>query len=350
MVTTQGTTQNQGSVDAATRVRRCVQDDILSRGIMAKLTPTEFIWHDGTMIRWEDAHVHVLSHSMQFGSSVFEGIRCYKTPAGPAIFRLQDHVQRMINSCRIYRMELPYSAADLVTAACQVVDRNAIETCYVRPMVLRGYGAAGMVPFDSPVEVYIPCWPWGEYLGHGALENGVDAGVSSWHRVAPNTIPAAAKVAGNYLGGQLVKMEALANGFDEGIALGPAGMLSEGSGQNVFVVQGGTLYTPAIDGTLLTGITRATILTLARDAGIPVVEQPLAREVLYMADEVFLTGTASEVTPVRSVDRISVGAGTPGPITRQLQREYLDIATGAREDRYDWLTNVRAEAATAVAK
>jgi branched-chain amino acid aminotransferase len=317
---------------------------------MAKLTPTDFIWHDGAMIRWEDAHVHVLSHSMQFGSSLFEGIRCYKTPAGPAIFRLRDHLQRLVNSCRIYRMELRYSIDELVTAACQVVERNAIESCYVRPMVLRGYGAVGMVPFDSPIEVYIPCWPWGAYLGDGALENGVDAGVSSWHRVAPNTIPAAAKAAGNYLGGQLVKMEALANGFDEAIALGPGGMLSEGSGQNVFLVQDGTLYTPLIDGTLLTGITRATILTLARDAGIPVVERPLAREMLYLVDEVFLTGTASEVTPVRSVDRITVGSGKPGPITRQLQREYLDIVTGAREDRHGWLTNVGAESLAAAGK
>ena len=317
---------------------------------MAKLTPTEFIWHDGTMIRWEDAHVHVLSHSMQFGSAVFEGIRCYPTPNGPAIFRLQDHLQRMLNSCRIYRMEMAYSLDELVTAACQVVDRNAIDSCYVRPMVLRGYGAAGMVPFESPIEVYIPCWPWGAYLGEGALENGVDAGVSSWHRIAPNTIPAAAKVAGNYLSGQLVKMEALANGFDEAIALGPGGMLSEGSGQNVFLMHDGTLYTPPVDGTLLTGITRATIMTLAHDADIPVVERPLAREMLYQADEVFLTGTASEVTPVRSVDRITVGTGKPGPVTRQLQQEYLGIVKGTREDRHGWLTNVRAESAAAAAR
>ena len=181
---------------------------------MARLNPTEWIWRDGEMIRWADATVHVLSHSMQFGSSIFEGIRCYQTPQGPAIFRLRDHLQRLVNSCRIYRMELRYSIDDLILAACQVVERNGVDSCYVRPMVLRGYGAAGMVPFDSPVEVYIPCWPWGAYLGEGALANGVDAGVSSWHRVAPNTIPAAAKVAGNYLGGQLVKMEALAkDGF-----------------------------------------------------------------------------------------------------------------------------------------
>jgi branched-chain amino acid aminotransferase len=312
---------------------------------MARLTETEWIWRDGDFIRWKDAHVHVLSHSMQFGSSVFEGIRCYQTPQGPAIFRLQDHLQRMLTSCRIYRIDLQYSVDDLVAAACQVVERNQIESCYIRPMVVRGYGAAGMVPFDSPIEMYIPCWPWGAYLGEGALENGIDACVSSWHRVAPNTIPAAAKIAGNYLGGQLIKMEALANGFGEAIALGPGGMLSEGSGQNVFIVHGGTLYTPPIDGTLLTGVTRSTILTLASEAGVPVKEQPLAREMLYAADEVFLTGTASEVTPVRSVDRITVGSGKRGPITRQLQRDYLDIAMGAREDRHGWLTNVRAECA-----
>ncbi|HEY4100808.1 MAG TPA: branched-chain amino acid transaminase [Gemmatimonadales bacterium] len=312
---------------------------------MARLTETEWIWRDGEFIRWKDAQVHVLSHSMQFGSSVFEGIRCYKTPQGPAIFRLQDHLQRMMTSCRVYRIDLQYAVDDLVTACCQVVERNQLDSCYIRPMVVRGYGAAGMVPFDSPVEMYVPCWPWGAYLGEGALENGIDACVSSWHRVAPNTIPAAAKIAGNYLGGQLIKMEALANGFSEAIALGPGGMLSEGSGQNVFIVHGGTVYTPPIDGTLLTGVTRSTILTLASEAGIPVREQPLAREMLYAADEVFLTGTASEVTPVRSVDHIAVGSGKRGPVTKQLQREYLDIASGAREDRHGWLTNVGAEVA-----
>ena len=317
---------------------------------MARLQETEWIWRDGEMIRWQDAQVHVLSHSMQFGSAIFEGIRCYDTPAGPAVFRLQDHLQRMMNSARIYRIDLKYSVDDLVAATCQVVERNSVDACYIRPMIVRGFGAAGMVPFESPIEMYIPCWPWGAYLGDHALEQGVDAGVSSWHRVAPNTIPAAAKVAGNYLGGQLVKMEALANGYDEAIALGPGGMISEGSGQNVFIVHNGEIYTPPIDGTLLTGITRSTILTLARDAGITVYEQPLAREMLYTADEVFLTGTASEVTPVRSVDRIKVGTGARGPITTRMQKEYLDIAKGVREDRHGWLTNVRAEVASAAAK
>src|SRR5690349_21195028 len=293
---------------------------------MARLTETDWIWRDGEFIRWRDATVHVLSHSMHFGSSVFEGIRCYSTPRGPAIFRLEDHLQRMLDSCKIYRMEVKYTLDELVAACCELVERNGLDSCYLRPMVLRGYGASGMVPFDSPIEVYLPCWPWGAYLGEGALENGVDACVTSWQRVAPNTIPAMAKVAGNYLGSQLVKMEALRNGFAEGIALNVDGMISEGSGQNVFLVSGGTLYTAPIDGTLLHGITRDSIITIARDLGLPVREQHVPREALYTADEVFLTGTASEVTPVRSVDRIAVGAGKPGPITQQLQRRFLDVA------------------------
>lgn len=315
---------------------------------MAKITETGWIWHDGEFLKWADAQVHVLSHSMQFGSSAFEGIRCYSTPAGPAVFRLEDHLRRLINSIKIYRMELKYTLDDLVATCCEVVEKNELDSCYIRPMVLRGYGAAGMVPYESPIEVYIPCWPWGAYLGDGALENGVDACVSSWSRVAPNTIPAMAKVAGNYLGGQLIKMEALANGYAEGIALGPGGMISEGSGQNVFIVQGGTVFTPPIDGTMLTGITRDSILVIARESGLSVIERPMAREMLYAADEVFFTGTAAEVTPVRSVDRIPVGNGKPGPITLQLQRQFLDMAKGVVPDTHGWLTNVRAERAVAV--
>ena len=314
---------------------------------MAKLTATEWIWRDGEFVAWQDATVHVLAHSMQFGSSVFEGVRCYDTPQGPSIFRLEDHLQRLINSCRIYRMEVPYGVDELVAACCELVERNGLRSCYIRPMVLRGFGAAGMVPFDSPVEVYLPCWPWGTYLGEGALENGVDTCVSSWHRVAPNTIPSIAKVAGNYLGGQLIKMEALANGFDEAIALGTDGMVSEGSGQNVFVVHKGVVYTTPLNGTLLPGITRESIMTLAHDAGLEVREQPLQREILYTADEIFLTGTASEVTPVRSVDRIKVGTGRAGEVTKQLQRTFLDLVHGRIEDRHGWLTFVHAERASA---
>ena len=313
---------------------------------MSKLNPTNWIWRDGEFIPWAEANVHVLSHSMQFGSSAFEGIRCYATPRGPAIFRLEDHLQRLANSCRIYRMELRYTIDELVAACCELVERNELDACYIRPMVLRGFGAAGMVPDGSPVEVYLPCWPWGAYLGEAALEQGVDACVSSWNRMAPNTIPALAKVAGNYLSGQLIKMEALANGFGEGIALGPDGMVSEGSGQNVFVVSRGTIITAPLNGTLLAGITRDSIIALAGDLGIPVREQNLPREMLYMADEIFLSGTASEVTPVRSVDRIPVGTGRRGPITQQLQQRFLEIARGTAEDRHGWLTHVHAERAS----
>jgi branched-chain amino acid aminotransferase len=308
---------------------------------MAGITETEWIWKNGTFIKWADAQVHVLSHSMQFGSSAFEGIRCYNTPKGPAIFRLREHLTRLVNSVKIYRIELEYSVDQLVEAHREVVVRNKLDSCYIRPMVVRGYGAAGMVPFDSPVEVYVPCWPWGAYLGEGALENGVDACVSSWHRVAPNTIPSLAKIAGNYLSGQLVKMEALANGFAEAIALGPGGMVSEGSGQNVFLVDHGELVTTPLDGTLLGGITRASIIALAKREGINVREQHIPREMLYTTDEVFLTGTASELTPVRSVDHIKVGAGKPGPVTKHLQKVFLDIANGRAEDTFGWLTHVR---------
>lgn len=308
---------------------------------MSRISETEWIWRDGEFIPWADAHVHVLSHSMQFGSSAFEGIRCYHTPNGPAIFRLKEHLTRLINSVKIYRMELPYSLDQLTAACCELVLRNKLESCYLRPMVLRGYGAAGMVPFDSPIEVYLPCWPWGAYLGDDALESGVDACVSTWHRFAPNTIPSLAKVAGNYLGGQLIKMEALANGFAEGIALSPSGTVSEGSGQNVFLVMDGALITTPLDGTLLGGITRASIMALAQRDGLTVREQIIPREMLYIADEVFFTGTAAELTPVRSVDRIKVGAGTVGSTTKHLQKAFLDIANGRAEDTFGWLTPVR---------
>lgn len=308
---------------------------------MAGITATDFIWKNGEFIKWEDAQVHVLSHSMQFGSAAFEGIRCYSTPKGPAIFRLREHVQRLINSVKIYRITLEYSLEQLMAAHCEVVVRNKMEACYIRPMVVRGYGASGMVPFESPIDVYVPCWPWGAYLGDDALENGVDACVSSWNRMAPNTVPSLAKIAGNYLSGQLVKMEALTNGFAEGIALGPGGTVSEGSGQNVFLVSNGTLITTPLDGTLLGGITRASIIELAGREGIPVREQQIPREMLYTADEVFFTGTAAELTPVRSVDRIAIGAGKPGPVTKHVQKAFLDIAHGRADDTFGWLTHVR---------
>jgi len=308
---------------------------------MAKITETEWIWRDGSFIRWQDAQVHLLAHSVQFGSAVFEGIRCYATPKGPAIFRLTEHLKRFLDSCKIYRMDPPWTIDQLVEGCRALVAKNGIEACYIRPMVIRGYGAAGMVPFDSPIETYLPCWPWGAYLGDAALEHGVDACISTWHRVAPNTIPAAAKIAGNYLSGQLIKMEALRNGFDEAIALGPDGMLSEGSGQNVFVVDEGRLYTPPVDGTLLPGITRSAVIAIAKDHGIEVAVQPLTRESLYTCQEVFVCGTASEVTPIRSVDRLPVGAGKPGPVTKAIQARFLDIVNGRTDDTHGWLTYVR---------
>jgi branched-chain amino acid aminotransferase len=292
------------------------------------MVEAEWIWKDGEFVRWHDANVHVLSIAVQFGSSVFEGIRCYPTADGPAIFRLHDHLERLVDSCRIFRMDPGYSVAELAAACAAAVERNGLDACYIRPMVLRGYGAAGMNPVGSPTHVFLPCWPWGAYLGPEALERGVDVCVSSWQRAEPNTFPIAAKAAGNYNNAQLIKMEAVANGYAEAIALGPGGLVSEGSGQNVFAVRRGVLMTPPLDGTNLAGITRDSILTVARDLGIPTREQPIPRETLYNADELFFTGTASEVTPIRSVDRITVGAGRAGPITRTLQQRFMDIVHG----------------------
>ena len=308
---------------------------------MSQIAETQWIWRDGAFIPWADATIHVLSHSVQFGSSAFEGVRAYSTPRGPAIFRLREHLTRLLMSCKIYRMDVPYTIDQLVDASRELIARNGVDSCYLRPMVVRGYGTAGMVPIGAPVEVYLPCWPWGTYLGAGALENGVDACISSWHRVEPNTIPAMAKIAGNYLSGQLIKMEALANGYAEGIALSPSGMVSEGSGQNVFLVSGGTIITTPLDGTILGGITRDTIMTLAREAGIAVREAHMPREMLYMADEVFFTGTAAEITPIRSIDKITIGAGKPGPVTTLMQSQYLDIVHGRVDDTHGWLTYCR---------
>lgn len=307
---------------------------------MAQLPQTEWIWKDGEFIPWTEARIHVLSHAVQFGSSVFEGVRCYATPDGPAIFRLDDHLRRFEETCKVYRTELPYSRAELAEACRALVERNGLETGYLRPMVVRGYGAAGMLPLGSPVEVYLSCWPWGAYHGEGALDQGVDVCVSTWFRPAPNTYPAMAKVAGNYLGSQLGRMEAMANGYAEAVALTPDGLVSEGTGQNIFLVRDGVLITPQLDGTMLVGITRDSILRLAHDEGIPVREQPVPRELLYLADEIFFTGTAAEITPIRSVDKIVVGSGRRGPITERLQRRYLDTVRGREPDKFGWLTPV----------
>ena len=317
---------------------------------MAKnITPTKWIWHNGRFIPWEEATLHVMSHVVHYGSSVFEGIRCYDTPDGPSVFRLDDHSRRLIDSCRIYRIELEYGTSFLSAACVELLLRNDLKEGYIRPLVFRGEGALGVHPGDSSVETYIMCWPWGAYLGKHALEQGVDVCVSSWSRPAPNTHPSTAKLGGNYLNAQLIKMEASANGYAEGIALGPDGVLSEASGQNAFLVRDGTLITPQVDGSILCGLTRDCVLTLACEMGIPTREQRVPREMLYMADEVFLTGTASEITPVRSVDKMTVGCDGVGPITSRLQERLFDLTRGLAPDVYGWRTPVRPARQTHVA-
>lgn len=305
------------------------------------LQPTSKIWHNGNLIPWEKATIHVMSHVIHYGSSVFEGIRCYSQPSGAAIFRLPEHMQRLLDSAKIYRMPLPYSLEQLSNAVVELVEANEIAPCYVRPIAFRGYGELGVNPKSAPTEVYIANYPWGKYVAGDCA----DVCISSWQRSAPNTIPSLAKAGGNYLNSQLIRMEADVNGYVEGIALDVNGYLSEGSGENLFIVRNGVLYTTPLANSVLSGITRDSILTLARQFGIPVVEQAMPRELLYIADEVFFTGTAAEVTPIRSVDRITVGDGKAGPITQQLADEFLGIANGLRPDRFGWLTpvNVRAE-------
>jgi branched-chain amino acid aminotransferase len=298
----------------------------------------ESVWHNGKFIPWNNATVHVGAHAMSYASCLFEGIRAYETPQGAAIFRLKEHAERLINSAKIYRMELAYSLDQLQQAMIELVRVNQAKHCYIRPLVFRGYGELSVNPLKNPVEIYLLAWKWGKYLGDEALKNGVDVCVSSWQRIAPNTLPAMAKAASNYMNAQLIKMEALTNGYAEGIALDASGHLSEGSGENLFVVREGNLLTPPLASSVLPGITRETVATLAREMGLTVTEQPLARELLYIADEAFMCGTAAEITPIRSVDRIPVGAGKPGPITLRLQERYLAIAQGRAEDTHGWLT------------
>jgi len=305
------------------------------------LKPTPKIWRNGQFIRWEDATIHVLSHVVSYGSGVFEGIRCYRTPEGPAIFRLREHVRRLIESAKIYRMDLGYSIDDLSDAMLELVRVNDLEECYLRPIALRGYGDIGVYPLNNPVDVYVACWEWGKYLGEEALASGVDVCVSSWTRNAPNTTPTLSKASGNYLNSQLIRMEAAVNGYSEGIALDEAGYVSEGSGENVFLVRDGRIYTPPLASAVLPGITRDTVLRLCEDIGYPVVETLIPREMLYIAEEIFFTGTAAEVSPVRSVDRIKVGNGRRGPITERLQREFFGLIDGSVEDRHAWLAPVR---------
>ncbi len=302
------------------------------------LQPTEKIWHNGRLIAWNDAKIHVLSHVVSYGSSVFEGIRCYETEGGPALFRARDHARRLIDSGKIYRMTIPYSVDDLTAAMVETVRENKQRDCYLRPIALRGYGDVGVLPKNNPVETYIACYPWGKYLGEECLANGVDVCVSSWNRIAPNTLPALAKAGANYMNSQLIRMEAETNGYAEGIALDEAGYVSEGSGENLFLVRDGKLLTPPLGASVLPGITRDTIVKIAIQLGIPIVETIVPRELLYIADEVFFTGTAAEVTPIRSVDRIVVGAGRRGPLTERIQRRYFELVKGEVADEFNWLT------------
>jgi branched-chain amino acid aminotransferase len=298
----------------------------------------ELIWFNGEIMPWGDAKVHVMSHGLHYGTSVFEGIRVYGTHLGPAGFRLTDHVQRLYDSAKIYRMPIPYNFADTMQACRDIVLANKLDSAYIRPLAF--YGDVGMgitPPKDAKCELMVAAFPWGAYLGEGSMERGVDVAVTSWNRLAPNTIPTGAKAGGNYLSSLQISTEAKRNGFDEGIALDVNGLVSEGAGANLFVVKKNKLYTPPATAAILMGITRDTIITLARDKGYEVVEEPMSREFLYLADEIFMTGTAAEIVPVRSVDRIEVGAGKRGPITKEIQASFFGLFNGETEDKWGWL-------------
>lgn len=299
---------------------------------------TKLIWRNGALVPWEDATLHVMSHVVHYGSSVFEGMRCYATPDGGAIFRAPEHMRRLLDSARIYRMELPYTAEELVRACVETVNANGLDECYLRPIVVRAGEQMGILATDSPLEVFIIAWQWGTYLGAEAVEQGADVCVSSWRRFAPDTLPALAKAGGNYLNAQLSKAEARQNGYVEGIMLDSAGFVAEGSGENLFVVRDGIIHTAPVSSGILNGITRDSIMRIARDFGYEVRETLMPREYLYVADELFFCGTAAEITPIRSVDRIPVGTGRPGPVTQRLQKEYMGLAKGALEDRFGWRT------------
>lgn len=311
-----------------------------SRGLASSGFPeSQTIWKDGKLIPWKDAQVHILATAVQFGSSLFEGMRCYQTPKGPAIVHLHGHLRRLLDSCKMYRIAVPYTAEQLATACFDVIEANGLTNgCYIRPMVLRGYGAVGMDGKGSPIETYVPAWEWGAYLGADAFATGIDCGTASWSRPAPNTFPGMAKAAGNYNNAQLIKMEAQANGFVEAVALGTDGMVSEGSGQNIFVVRDGELLTPPINGSNLQGLTRSCAMQLAEEAGLRLRVEPVPREALYVADELFFTGTATEVMPIRSLDRIPIGDGKRGPITERIQTRYQDIINGRADDVYGWMS------------
>ncbi len=302
---------------------------------------TERIWRDGALVDWADAQIHVMSHVVHYGSSVFEGVRVYETSRGPAIFRAREHMRRLHDSARIYRMPMRWTVDELVQAAADTVRANGLAHCYLRPVVVRTGEEMGVLGTAAPVETFVIAWNWGAYLGGTALEQGVDVCVSSWRRAAPSTFPTMAKAGGNYLNSQLTKMEARLDGYAEGIMLDSSGLISEGSGENLFLVRDGVLYTTPMGAGILSGITRDSIIRIAQDLKLTVSEQALPRELLYISDELFFCGTAAELTPIRSVDHIPVGEGTPGPITRAIQSEYLGIVKGQRPDTHGWLTMVR---------
>ena len=298
------------------------------------------IWIDGNMVDWNDAKIHVLSHVVHYGTSVFEGIRAYKNENGIAIFRLKEHVQRLFDSAKVYKIEIPYSQEEVAQAIIETVRVNDLNGCYIRPIIYRGYGELGVNPLNCPVNVVIAAWEWGSYLGEEGMANGVDIGVSSWRKPAPDTFPTLAKCGANYMNSQLAKIEAIENGFDEAIMLDYQGHVSEGSGENIFLVEGEKLFTPSMASSNLKGITRDSIMTLANDLGYEVVEETISRERLYFADEVFFTGTAAEVTPIRSIDRKTIGIGKRGPIAEKLQKTFFGIVEAKIEDKHGWLTYI----------
>jgi branched-chain amino acid aminotransferase len=298
------------------------------------------VWMNGKLVPWNEANIHVASHVIHYGTSLFEGFRAYDTPKGAVIFQLDAHTRRLYNSCKMYRMEIPYSKEEFNQGIIDTIKANDLKACYIRPIVYRGYGTLGVDPFPNPVDCAIMVWEWGQYLGDDALENGVDVKVSSWQRMAPNTFPALAKSGANYMNSQLIKMEALIDGYVEGIALNVRGHVSEGSGENIFLVIDGMLHTPPLSASILPGITRETVIKLAQDLDIPLAEETIPREMIYISDEVFFTGSAAEITPIRSVDKIKIGDGKRGPLTKRLQDEYFAYINGEREDKYNWLKYV----------
>ena len=300
----------------------------------------EYIWNDGEYVKWNDANIHIMSHVIHYGSSVFEGIRCYDTNNGPAVFRLKDHIQRMHDSAKIYRMDLKWSVDELCKASLDTIRKNKLGACYIRPVVFRGFGAFGVNPLQNPLQTYIATWEWGKYLGPEALEKGVDVCVSTWTRIGPNTLPALAKAGANYMNAQLIKMEAIANGYIEGIALDTNGYVSEGSGENIFIIRNGEIFTPPLSSSILPGLTRDSVLHICKDLNLKVTQRMVPREMLYIADEVFFTGTAAEITPIRSIDKIQIGSGKRGAITENIQKEFFKIFTGECKVPEDWLTKI----------